>query len=328
MKNLFVKPFGLLITCLAVSCSLFAQDPRLTQFEKVPLLMNPAFTGMMQSNFRVGMLGSMQSAPGSTLNHNTFFIEKKIEGDAGDWGFGGSYYSYGQKDYVVSGSFYSVSAARHFYLDSYDQKHWLSIGAQFSAAMGRANPARKNFDSAMTGGGFRYDGFSEKTVSKKSYLDINVGVAYQYKSDELTIESGIGLYHLMAPQVTFDGEGAPLRRRITFNNHINIHLDDSKNLHIRTLYYREGLNWLGGIESAEFAPYIYCDNMYSVTLESGLQNNLALEYGLATRNGGTIIPKFGLTMANGLGLMASYETLVGGRTGKVKRAELSVVYAW
>jgi type IX secretion system PorP/SprF family membrane protein len=217
MKRLTLFFVFFLLACTAV---LQAQDPHFTQYFSSPLTLNPAMTGYFKGDYRIAANFRQQwwsvGAPftTNTISYDTKLMQTKIkEHDIFAAGIMGLY------DQSLSGGFKNVNVsatvAYHKALDV-DGISNISAGFQFTYASRFLNFSALNFASQFNGSGFDTNIPTNETFgnSRRSYLDINTGMLYTYKTENTEFYLGGSIYHLTSPNISFlkNGDfGIPIR---------------------------------------------------------------------------------------------------------------------
>ena len=150
----------------------------------------------------------------NTISYDTKLMQTKIhENDILAVGVMGLY------DQSMSGGFKNVNVsatlAYHKALDV-DGTNSIAAGFQFTYASRSLNLADLNFATQFNGSGFDTNIPSNETfgTSRRSYLDINTGMLYTYKTENTEFYLGGSIYHLTTPNVSFlksEEFGLPVR---------------------------------------------------------------------------------------------------------------------
>ena len=197
-----------------------AQDPHFTQYFASPMTLNPAMTGYFNgdyriaANFRQQWWGVGSPFTTNTISYDTKLLQTKIkEKDVFAAGILGLY------DQSLSGAFKSINvSATVAYSKALDVDgiNNISAGFQFSYATRAIDFSKLNFATQFNGSGFDTNIPANEAISntRQSYLDINTGMLYTYKTENTEFYLGASLYHLTGPNISFlkNGEFAlPLR---------------------------------------------------------------------------------------------------------------------
>ncbi len=302
-----------------------AQDAKFSQYENVPLMVNPSQTGKFSGKVRIGVLGSYQSIKTAMLYHATGFADVKLNTKMGSIGLGVSYYQNFHPDFALTGKFFALSLAKHVGFDpskfSWDlsNRHQFSVGVQVAMAQGVLDHNRPYYEDGLSGGGFYFNDHSVFR-GKADYADVNTGVCYTYNGDDVTLEAGIGIYHIFGPSNSFDQKSTGyLGRRVDFTGNAIIYLSPYTKLHLSSLMWRETLHWrtLSPIQQE-------INSLFGSMIESSHKSKTTFYYGLSTRSVNTILIKAGIGFKNKLCMMTSYECPMNPSYYNVRRSELSL----
>ena len=215
-KQLLIFTFFLCAFTVAAK----AQDPHFTQYFASPMTLNPAMTGYFNGDYRIAAnfrqqwwgVGSPYTT--NTISYDTKLMQTKIkEKDVFAAGILGLY------DQSLSGGFKSINvSATVAYSKALDVDgiNNISAGFQFSYATRAIDFSKLNFATQFNGSGFDTNIPTNETISntRQSYLDINTGMLYTYKTENTEFYLGASLYHLTGPNISFlkNGEySLPLR---------------------------------------------------------------------------------------------------------------------
>ncbi len=188
-----------------------AQDVIFSQFYSTPHFTNSAFTGLFENKYRVGTNVKSQwyniQKPG--FNTVSVFGDMRFSAFKNDYfsagftllndntGAGNLSYSYGQL---------SFSYFKNLHSSRYSRKtHYLLIGTQ----LGYGN---RYFGKNIFSFGIQFDKNKqiydpnipdgEKLINGKSYLDINLGLAYYFTHKEGSFYAGINISHINRPNIS------------------------------------------------------------------------------------------------------------------------------
>lgn len=315
-----------------------AQNARFSQLGTATQMLNPALTGRFDGQARFGALYSIQESDFATTHHQNAFLEYKFgkyraSGDndyryvnrgtkttaeakdkiteqkpaSGYWAAGLNYYRYGHSDMPLTGQFYSLSVARHFYPKR--NKYW-GIGGQVTYATGKLdeNDGLK-YDREISGGGFSYPfGTVGTRVGEVNYIDANLGAYYGMVTEPVAFEIGGAMYHMFYPKndiLDQDGE-KKLRHRVTAHSMLRLRLNNKWGIVQKNYYWQEGMY----LRSRSFNA----DSMHISDFWAGLEfyktqpeSNVNFSFGLYTRSFRTVMPYANLYLGKVVNLRASYE---------------------
>ncbi len=353
----------LVVIFLLGSELVIAQNSRFSQIGSAPMLLNPALTGRFDGKIRLSGLYSNQTTRFAELNHLNVGMDfklgkfrsfgdeqttevpsspKKVAKEAKDevgskrkltgyWGLGLNYNHAGAKDAPLQTSFYSLSLARHFYSQ---RNKYFGFGAQVTYADGDLDETRgMKYDKEISTGSFRYP---QKTsngtlVSKKNYVDYNIGGYYGMVTEAVGFELGGAMYHLFYPKsdILDKDEETKLRHRVTAYSVLRIRLNNKWGLLQKNTYWQEGLYY----RSKSFN-----DSLNIVAFWSGVEfirtnpsSNYNINFGLYTRSFRTVMPYLNINLGRVANIRYSYEfpfntAKFGAYTAKRHEAALILYY--
>lgn len=190
-----------------------AQDPHFTQYFASPLTLNPAMAGYFDADYRVSANFRNQwwsvGAPfiTNTISYDTKLMQTKIkERDVLAAGILGLY------DQSLSGGFKNINlSATMAYSKALDVDgiNNISAGFQFTYASRVLDFSKLDFATQFNGSGFDTNIPSNESFgsNRRSYLDINTGLLYTYRTDKTELYAGGSIYHLTTPNISFLQDG-------------------------------------------------------------------------------------------------------------------------
>ncbi|MBK8610790.1 MAG: PorP/SprF family type IX secretion system membrane protein [Chitinophagaceae bacterium] len=204
-----MKKFKIFFILILFSAALQAQDPHFTQYFSSPLTLNPAMSGYFKGDYRISANFRQQwwsvgdPFTTNTISYDTKLMQTRIkENDVLAAGILALY------DQSLNGGFKNINVsatmAYHKALDA-EGKSSIAAGFQFTYATRSLNFASLNFATQFNGSGFDTNIPSNEDFgsSRRSYLDINTGVLYTYKTENIEFYAGGSLYHLTGPNTSF-----------------------------------------------------------------------------------------------------------------------------
>jgi type IX secretion system PorP/SprF family membrane protein len=209
-------------------CSAYAQDINFSQFQEIPILRNPALTGIFNGDIRfvAGYRNQWLTVP---VNFNTMAASleyKKQIGLSSYWSFGFQFTNDVAGDGRLGKSQFLPSFAYHQLL-SVDYNLFLSGGIMGGLATQRFDPTRLRFGDQFVGGAYSASNPTNATFSNTAinYRDVSVGLslsgeaggAYPYKYN-----IGASYYHFNDPKVAFSAlNDIRLNRKFALNGSIS-----------------------------------------------------------------------------------------------------------
>jgi type IX secretion system PorP/SprF family membrane protein len=188
-----------------------AQDPHYSQFYYSPFIVNPALTGNIEGNWRVGLNYKNQwgsiSAPSVYSTPSVWGDVRLYNGrfTGNSFGIGGIVLADRAGDGNLTTTSAMLSAAYHQALDNSGNFH-LSAGGNLGWCQKSIDLARLDFYDEFTGTGFQ-EGFASADPifnSAFSYFDVGGGIAFSgLLTDYSRINLGASLHHVSKPTESF-----------------------------------------------------------------------------------------------------------------------------
>ncbi|MCU0328298.1 MAG: PorP/SprF family type IX secretion system membrane protein [Chitinophagales bacterium] len=190
---------------------LVAQDLQYSQFNSVPIKLNPAFSGNNPCNLRAGVIARNQWMGIENLNpyqsaslgvdFNLMVDEEKRS----FWGFG----FLAEYDRSGNSNFYnhnvSLSAAYHIVF-GYNAQNSLSFGYQLGIHQRGINAQNLIFDEDIDYYG-RLIGNGNNLINTKTYLDMNFGSILTLNPNEnLNMYIGASIFHFNQPDIALNDQ--------------------------------------------------------------------------------------------------------------------------
>jgi type IX secretion system PorP/SprF family membrane protein len=203
------------LLCITNLC---AQDIHFSQFIMTPLMLNPAYAGMSEGDFR-GIINyrsqwrSVTSRPMQTMGAN---IDMKINKNKRDnfFGIGISAYSDKAGSSALQTTLVNFSLAYHLKIDA---RNRLSAAMQGGINQQSFDPSNLEFDSQFEGTGHNPSLISGETFTNTSLLQpsVSAGLVYSWKeggtntvvnnngSKGKSVNIGLSVHQLNAPNYNF-----------------------------------------------------------------------------------------------------------------------------
>lgn len=209
MKKSIIK-YTLLIFALVWSISGKTQDVHFSQFNAVPLYLNPALTGYFPCNLRFGL--NYRSQWTGVLPFKT----QDVWGDGkltkhffrNDWfGVGGMVYGDNAGGGLMKNTKFMVDAAYHKGLLRNNMFN-TSIGVSLGMVNRSVNTGNLVFDSQWNGSSFSSAGASGENFANNSfyYFDMNAGILLAFKKSKYDVYFGASLNHINKPNISITSE--------------------------------------------------------------------------------------------------------------------------
>ena len=236
-----------IIALMCLSTLAFGQDARYSQFYASPLTLNPAFTGLINSTYRVSSIfrsqGITLAAPMSTYSTSFDMNFGKKPFAEHYWGAGIMVMNDFSQNLLYLNNQIQLSGAFHKILS---KRHMLSYGLQMGLGQTRFNgiddlmlPDNVNAD----GNGFD-TGIGDDTGWDQGGMnfDLNTGLAYVGKISRHSIFSGFSLYHLVPAKSGVHIIQSPLSMRISAHGGVKFKLLEQYRLTPHFVYQRQGVH--------------------------------------------------------------------------------------
>ena len=290
--------------CACMSCK--AQDIHFAQSAQIPILINPANTGLFQGWERVILNhrqqwtsvqspyittnGSFELNIGKPENHDKAYLGAGINfysDVAGDSKFGTTTGSLNLSAIVPIADKHTVAAGMQFgggqKKVNYDNLVWAS---QFNAADGA-------FDNAITVG-------EPIGIASNFYFDMGIGAVYQYRNHDVSFgkgeilrrgHAGVALFHLTKPNVDFGGATTRMNAKLVAHGDVMVNIPGSKlSIEPNFVIFKQGA----------FSEQLYGTllkiEIKSGTKYTGIYTESFISFGAKYRVRDAIIPEFFLEL--------------------------------
>ncbi|MCO6500826.1 MAG: PorP/SprF family type IX secretion system membrane protein [Vicingus serpentipes] len=299
---------------------LFAQDIHFTMYDAVPMLTNPATTGIFNGDHR-GVINyrSQWASIGKpyvtySVNIDGGFFKHKWKN--GYLGMGLGVYKDVAGESQLGITKINLSLSSIVYLDN---KNSAAVGLMGSWAQNSMNPENLRWDVQFDGQQYNPALSSNEafTFESNNYFDFSAGALWTYGTgtktlsshDELASKAGIAFYHVTRPsqQINF-GEIDKLYSKWAFHSESYIGISNSRLALVpKTLFYFQG-------PTREFtlgllARYILRDE----SLYTGLLKEMAISMGGYYRVGDAFVPSIEFELSS-FAVGFSYDLNVSGLT--------------
>lgn len=230
LKN---KAYFFLSFILAFSLNCKAQDFHFSQFYNFPVAINPAMTGKIKEDFRIGLIHRSQwkqiNSPYTTsaLSADMNFRNLPFNIDKGGVGV------YLMNDQLGDGIFKNqsimVSGAVHKAIDNF-KRHVLSIGIQTGYVRKNLNNSGLVFRDQNSNYQFSDNPSASAdgvlNGSNYNFVNFNTGLSYSFLvSEKIDLTLGAGFFNLTSPKETFvetAKNNLPKRYLLTFGTNIRV----------------------------------------------------------------------------------------------------------
>ena len=307
-----------------------AQEVRASDYQSIPLIINPALTGYFEAGLRVtGYQAFIKSDSGNNMYSNVSADFRF--GNNQSWAIGVNYFRSGYKEFQVSSSFIGLSIAKEWVLDN-EGINTLRIGFQVSKDEGNLNESRgryykysdvnviKVFPSSV-----RPIGYPLVDVTM-SYINFSTGFFYRYLNNDIKFETGMGIYNFLNPNFSPSPWYTDFkkRNRVAIHNSLSYFIDESNTLQFSYLLWKEGM-YLHDFEptrAGDTDPIQ--EDLFGVSWQRYLSDNSkSLTIQITERSLKSIIATLGMNFNQNFKLNLSYEQPIHSPYYDVKHLELS-----
>jgi len=207
-----------------------AQDPRFSQYNASPLILNPGMTGLFNGNYRVAAIYRSQwssilgdeAVPLFRTFSGSFDMRFGGIGQMNDaFGFGAVFLSDKAGEAAFGTNQVNLSFAYHKSL-SRDANHYITLGIQAGAAQRGLNYNNLRFGNQFDGEGFNPTINPGEVIGDENFMffDVNAGLMWYYASKRnkgrFNVYAGFSLGHLNTPNQSFyEGQNADLPMKYT-----------------------------------------------------------------------------------------------------------------
>ena len=324
----------ILITCLILNCWLlfpkvYSQEIRVSDYQAIQLLLNPALTGYYDGTVRVAVYGAAIRSDSGNNNYSNISAQYKF-GKNRSWAFGVSAFHSGDKNFQVTSNYLGGSIAKEWILDDKGFS-MLRLGFQASYNQGRLNESQgkyyrysdvniiKVFPSSV-----RPTGYPLIDVSM-SYLNLSTGIFYRYQNCDIRFETGVGIYNLFCPEFSPSPWLTDFRKRhrVAIQNSFSYTLNPNNTLHFNYLLWKEGmyLRDFDPVRVGDTDPIM--ENVFGVAWQRYFNNN-SVSFQIAERSLKALIGIIGLDINQRIKINMACELPIYDRYYDVKHLELGI----
>ncbi|MFM7022644.1 MAG: PorP/SprF family type IX secretion system membrane protein [Flavobacteriales bacterium] len=202
--------------CVAIACILsfassFAQDVHFSQFTSAPMALNPALTGDINGEFRLGYLYRNQwNSVASPFISSTFYADKKFLEEKLNGDFIGAGFSL-ISDNTGSGSLsmlhFGLNSSYHHFLNK-TQTRKVYGGLQIALFQKSINPNILVYENQFNYVEADFNGTANgENLSSLSIIrpDIQIGGGYWLTEKKYYLNTGFSIAHINVPDQSFTG---------------------------------------------------------------------------------------------------------------------------
>lgn len=234
------------------------QDYKFSQFYNSPLNLNPAFTGKINSlyrlvaNYRVQYLPVQSPSPYNTLSASADFglLRDRLKGDI----FGAGIVFTNDRQTAIMSNTLMVSLAYHKSLGK-NKNHYLSAGVQVGFIQRSVNTNNLAFENQFTGAGFDINKpnfenfFNTNGINKFIKPNIHLGLFWSSNfTKTIGAYAGASVFNVLKPKDSFfksDNE-----RAMRYNAHAGLFIDVKKVVLISPngmyMFQAKAQQWIAG----------------------------------------------------------------------------------
>lgn len=216
--------------------SAYSQDRLFSQFYNAPLLINPAYTGLMDQDFRVQTIYRdqwRQLAPFKTIGVSADMTLPSYSNNRRQFAVGAVFLRDQIADFQVNTSVI-LSGSYRYILDQ-SKRHTISVGAQAGYVQKTLDYADLYFENQIGGDHLVNTGLAsgeQLANNRLGYVTANAGLAYtMYVNHKCRFKAGVSLFNLNNPKEQYLIGGAndavKLQQRLVFTAGVNYSLTDN-----------------------------------------------------------------------------------------------------
>jgi type IX secretion system PorP/SprF family membrane protein len=304
-----------------------AQDPRISQYQQMPLLLNPANTGNYNGKTRIGGFYNQMRKDSLTNRCSNFSAEFNL-GEGSKWAFGLNAMTSGSSKFAMSGTYVGLSLVKAINFNE-SNEHLLRIGAQASFISGSFQKSKGNYDPILDVRAFNIQrdfASIDSNLYKKNYINLNAGVNYKHSGPLFDFETGVAIFNLSHPDddILSAGTGVRKRFRLTLNSSLRFNINEMNAVKLQQISWQEGL-------FVRYAPVSKTDSLqihetlYGLNWERlGVGTQYSL--GMFLRSAKSMTAVVGVSLIPELTTRFSYEFPINKKYYSISQFGISLVY--
>lgn len=299
MKN----AIAFLVITLSIVSKIFAQDARLTQYEKLPLMMSPSLIGNFDGSSRV--IGYYNYATDDKLSNNVFNLSADFKTKNNRLSLGFNYMKTGSENFAVSGDYFGLGISKSYYIDK-NHLHQLRIGNEITFLNPVYEKNKKGYNAYLDPRAFPFSKTSRIPGSLKysnQYFGYNIGASYTYIINRIYLEANLSIYNLL--WFTQKKDIARKRRRLMTNLSFKYALNKYSNLKFEQLTWQEGHFFDNDQEIIGVDSIGIKEETYGFMYEN--VNKIPYNIGLRSRSVKAFSLIFGIQVLKNISTQISYE---------------------
>ncbi len=329
-----MRKIRIIIICFVFAFSKSkAQSPIITQYQSVPLTINPANTGNFNGGkFRGGLSFAHLTNGVPDLNYfgaitNNFYnvgLDYKL-GKNNKWAVGINYMHVSSPRNIFTQKFNALALAREFSFTK-EKNYTLRLGAQAVYAEGAVDESKGGYSILLDARGFEYFRPMDTTGSKsfsKQYFNVNLGANFNVHYDFLHFSTGVSVQNVIRPDFgMMYGRIVDKRIALNFESSLTFLLSNVYSLRFTHFTFKEGVYFRKVPESFDSADIN--EAIYGVTLHKSKKTTHSI--GVLTRSVKTAIVQGSIDLYKGLTATLSYELPLQNKYYPVSQYGISLVY--
>ena len=281
MKKIII----VLATLLTAAGTVSAQDAQLSQMENLPILFNPATTGVFTN--RDINLGAQYRNQWSSLSSsiNTFALTFDMPLNE-RWAVGG--YIKNTDEIGIINTFNFLASGSYLITDPKSKEYLISAGLQLGFIYKRINSAKLTFDQQYDENYLNIDLPSGEYFVRQNTVmpDVNLGFFYKNinRRNRFRPYAGVSVYHVTHPKEQFlDGSVNRLPLRYLFMAGTEFSINELVELELNG-YFQMQRDFLN-LQLNLYGDYRFDDSPYSILAGLGWRNKDAVIMHLGFRHG-------------------------------------------
>jgi len=215
-----------------------AQDAQFSQLETLPILSNPAATGIFTNNdINIGAQYRNQwSSLSSSINTFALSMDMPVNDK---WAVGG--YIKNTDEIGIINTFNFVGSGSYLITDPKSKRYLLSVGLQLGFIYKRINSSNMTFDAQYDENYFNIDLSSGENFVRQNTImpDVNIGFLYKNINRQSRFRpfGGFSVFHVTNPKEQFlDGSEGNLPLRWLFNAGTEYTINEQIELELNAYY--------------------------------------------------------------------------------------------
>ncbi len=317
----------ILVGLTILSLSVMAQDPRISQFSQMPLLLNPANTGNFNGFVRVGGFYN-EMKDDSLKNSCTNFSADFNLGENAGWALGINGMHSGSSKFAMSGDYLALSLVKAIRFNE-STDHLLRVGIQASYNSGSLQKNKGGYSPYLDVRAFNLNknlsDIDSGDLFKKNYLNVNAGAVYRYSGQLFDFETGIGVYNITHPEddILVPG-GIKKRFRLTLNSSFRFNINDMSSVQLQQVSWQEGL-YVRVAPGSKSDSLQFHETLYGVSWER-ISSRPQYSVGLFLRSAKSMFAVVGCSIIPEVTAKLSYEFPINKQYYGVSQFGVSLVY--